>query len=190
MSTLNWDAIEKEAKEKGGNYKNWAENGEHDVKVESFELSDRGNGWFEFYFQEDEVKYPKLSVSFFGDDKVNFRAHYYKEMMVLLGTTEENARKAVSVCEGKDSRESIFKAYGEAFTRLANKHPKIKIEVRDQYDRDGNPVMSEKGTIYGESVFTQASGLQFRQKKNAQADTEVVPEDIPDEEIDLGDMPF
>lgn len=189
---LDWDAIEKEAKEKGGNYKDWAENGEHEVKVESFELSDRGNGWFDFQFQEDEVKYPKLSVSFFGDDKVNFRAHYYKEMMVILGTTEENARKAVSVCEGKDSRAAIFKAYGEAFTRLANKHPKIKIEVRDQYDRDGNPVMSEKGTVYGESVFTQASGLQFSQKRNAQpANQEVVPEDIPEDGEDLLDsIPF
>ena len=84
----------------------------------------------------------------------------------------------------------MHKAYADAFSRLANKHPKIKIEVRDQYDRDGNPVMSESGKIYGESVFTKASGLQFTQKKNSEPTKEVVPEDIPDEEIDLSDIPF
>lgn len=191
MVELNWDTIEKEANEK--RFKDYAENGEHEVKVKSAEVKDNGNGWFEFQFEEDDIfRYPKLSVAFFKDDKVNFRAHYYKEIMKLLGASEENARKATGVCESKDNRASVLKAYGEAFSRLANKHPKIKIEVRDQYDRDGNPVVSDNGTIYGESVFTQASGLQFSQKRNAQpANQEVVPEDIPEDGEDLLDsIPF
>lgn len=188
MAGLDWDAIEKEANEK--KFKDYAENGEYEAKVKSVDVKDYGSGWFEFQFEEDEVKYPKLSVAFFNDDKKNYRAHYYKEVMKLLGASEENARKAVDVCESKSERSSVLKTYGESFSRLISKHPKIKIEVRDQYDRDGNPVMSEKGTVYGESVFTQASGLQFKQKKNAQANTEVVPEDIPEGEISLDSIPF
>ena len=189
MAGLDWDTIEKEAADKK-QYKDYAGNGVHEVKVESAELKDNGNGWFEFKFQEDEFKYPKLSFAFFGDDKQNYRAHYYKEVMKVLGASEENARKACGVCESKDSRAEVHKAYADAFNRLASKHPKIKIEVRDQYDRDGNPVVSEAGNIYGESVFTKESGLQFKQKKNAQPTTEVVPEDIPEGEIDLSEIPF
>ena len=190
MSALDWDAIEKEASEQK-RFKDYAENGEHDVKVKSAALKDNGNGWFEFEFEEtDTLKYPKLSFAFFGDDKQRFRAHYYKEVMKVLGTSEDNARKAVDVCESKSDRSAVHKAYAVAFSRLASKHPKIKIEVRDQYDRDGNPVMSASGTVYGESVFTQASGLQFKQKRNSEPTKEVVPEDIPDEEIDLSEIPF
>lgn len=187
--SLDWDAIEKEANEK--KFKDYAPNGVHEVKVASAEVKDNGSGWFEFQFEEDEYKYPKLSVALFNDGKKNNRAHYYKEVMKLLGASEENARKATDVCEGKNDRPAVLKAYGEAFSRLANKHPKMSIEVRDQYDRYGNPVMSNSGTVYGESVFTKASGLQFKQKKNAQpASQEVVPEDVPEGDINLDKIPF
>ena len=91
--TLNWDAIEAEAANK--KFKDYAPNGVHKVTVESAKINENGNGWFDFQFEETEVKYPKLSFAFFGDDKQNRRAHYYKEVMKVLGATEENARKAV-----------------------------------------------------------------------------------------------
>lgn len=175
--TLNWDAIEKEAQE--NSFKDYAPNGVHEVTVESAKINENGNGWFDFQFKETEVKYPKLSFAFFGDDKQNFRAHYYKEVMKALGATEENARKAVDVCESKENRPAVHKAYADAFSRLAKRHPKIQIEVRDQYDRNGSPVVSENGNVYGESTFTKESGLQFAQKKKAQTQG-------GDLEIDLG----
>lgn len=190
MTTLNWDAIEAEAT--SNNFKQYANNGEHTVKVASVEGKDNGNGWFEIQFEESNVKYPKLSVAFFGDNKVNFRAHYYKEIMKLLGATEDSARKAVDACESKTNRGDVFKTYVDVFSRLAKKHPQIKIEVRDQYDRNGSPVCSAQGTVYSEAVFTKDSGLQF--KSNAPAKVSRSEEDPLSgaEEVDSLDdqLPF
>lgn len=190
MAGLDWNAIEAEAT--ANNFKQYANNGEHTVKVASIEGKDNGSGWFEMQFEESDVKYPKLSVAFFGDGKVNFRAHYYKEIMKLLGASEENARKAVEACEGKSSRDEVFKTYVDAFSRLAKKHPQIKIEVRDQYDRNGQPVRSAQGTIYGESVFTKDSGLQFKSNGASSADAQSENSDplAGAEKVDLSEEEF
>ena len=183
MSTLNWDEIEAEATN-NKQYKDYAPNGEHTVKVADAIKKDNGNGWFEFTFEDTEYKFPKLSFAFFSDEKVKYRAHYYKEVMKLLGCTEDQARKAVEACESKEGRANVHKAYGDAFGKLAKKHPQIKIEVRDQYDRDGNPVMSESGTIYGESVFAKSTGLQFPSNgaKKPMADPLAGAEEVSEEE--------
>lgn len=192
MANLDWSTIEAEANT-NKNFLDYAPNGEHTVKVDEVTKRDNGKGWFEFTFVDGEYKYPKLSFAFFGDDKVNFRAHYYKEVMKQLGASEEAARKAVEVCEGKSGRENIFKAYADAFNRLAKKHPELTIEVRDQFDRDGNPVRSANGTTYSESVFSRKSGLQF--PSNGVKKTETKAEDILEEgkeaeEIEISDLPF
>lgn len=158
--SLNWDEIEAEATS-NKQYKDYAPNGEYTVKVAEAIKKDNGNGWFEFTFEDTEYKFPKLSFAFFSDEKVKYRAHYYKEVMKLLGCTEDQARKAVEACEGKEGRANVHKAYGDAFGKLAKKHPQMKIEVRDQYDRDGNQVVSASGNVYGESVFAKSTGLQF-----------------------------
>jgi hypothetical protein len=189
---LNWDEIEAEAAE--NSFKQYAENGEHTVSVAEVVYKDNGNGWFEMTFEDSEVKYPKLSIAFFGDDKVKRRAHYYKEVMKLLGATEDQARKAVDTCESKNNRADVGKTYTDMFSRLAKKHPKMKIEVRDQYDRDGNPVCSAQGTIYGESVFSKDSGLQFKsngkQRNTNPTDDPLAGAEDVSEEIDLSDVPF
>ena len=109
--------------------------------------------------------------------------------MKLLGCTEDQARKAVEVCEGKDGRENVFKAYADAFGKLAKKHPQMTIEVRDQYDRDGNPVMSANGTVYGESVFAKKSGLQFPSNGAKKAQTASDPlegaEEVAEDDLAL-----
>lgn len=193
MTALNWETIEEEANN-NKNYKDYAPNGEYTVKVNEVTKRDNGKGWFEFTFVEGEFKYPKLSFAFFSDEKINYRAHYYKEVMKQLGASEDNARKAVEVCEGKSGRENVFKAYVDTFGRLAKKHPELTIEVRDQYDRDGNQVRSAQGTIYGESVFARKSGLQFPSNgapkaENKSDDVLEGAEEVTDEE-DLSALPF
>lgn len=189
--SLDWNTIEEESKN-NKQYLDYAPNGEHTVKVKEAAKRDNGNGWFEFTFEDAEYKFPKLSFAFFGDAKINYRAHYYKEVMKLLGCTEDQARKAVEVCEGKDGRENVFKAYADAFGKLAKKHPQMAIEVRDQYDRNGNPVTSASGTVYGESVFAKKSGLQFPSNKDRKAPTTSDPLDGAEEvaEDDALDLPF
>lgn len=188
MANLDWNTIEEESKS-NKQYLDYAPNGEHTVKVKEATKRDNGNGWFEFTFEDTEYKFPKLSFAFFGDAKINYRAHYYKEVMKLLGCTEDQARKAVEVCEGKDGRENVFKAYADVFGKLAKKHPEMAIEVRDQYDRDGNPVMSASGTVYGESVFAKKSGLQFPSNGAKKVQTTSDPlegaEEVEDDKLDL-----
>lgn len=189
---LNWDEIEAEASS-NKQYKDYAPNGEHRVKVKEIKKNDNGNGWFDFVFEETEYKFPKLSFALFSDAKIKYRAHYYKEVMKQLGASEENARKAVEVCEGKSSRADVHKAYADAFARLAKKHPEIEIEVRDQYDRNGDPARSDSGTVYGEAVFAKKSGLQFPSNGAKKAQTTSNPlegaEEISGEE-DLSELPF
>ena len=189
MSNLDWNTIEKEATT-NKQYLDYAPNGEHTVKVKEATKRDNGNGWFEFTFEDTEYKFPKLSFALFSDAKINYRAHYYKEVMKLLGCTEDQARKAVEVCEGKDGRENVFKAYADAFGKLAKKHPQMTIEVRDQYDRDGNPVMSANGTVYGESVFAKKSCLQFPSNVAKKVQTTSDPLEGAEEVEDDLSLPF
>lgn len=188
-NSLNWDDIEKEATT-NKQYLDYAPNGEHTVKVKEATKKDNGSGWFEFTFEDTDYKFPKLSFAFFGDTKVNYRAHYYKEVLKLLGCTEAQARKTVELCEGEDSREKVFGAYASVFDKLAKKHPQMTIEVRDQYDRDGNPVMSENGTVYGESVFAKKSGLQFPSNKPKKVQSFDDPLDGAEEIDPLESLPF
>jgi hypothetical protein len=188
MAKLDWEEIE-EAAMGNNQYLDYADNGEYKVKVAEVKSNANGSGWFDFTFQDTDVKFPKMSVAFFKDEKVKFRAHYYKEILKLLGCTEEQARKAVEVCEGKDDRELVRKAYAEAFGKLAAKHPSIDIEVRPQIDRDGNPVVSENGTPYSETVFGKKTGLQFSRKENKKpADPLDGAVELTTEETD--DLPF
>ena len=191
VTKLNWDEIEQEAAS-NKKFLDYAPNGEHRAKVKSVEKKDNGNGWFEIQFEDGEYKFPKLSFAFFSDEKIKYRAHYYKEVMKQLGAEEDQARKAVEICESKSSRADVHKAYAEAFNKLAKKHLTMPIEVRDQYDRDGNPVRSANGTIYSESVFHKATGLQFPSngaKKSAPKSDDILEQG---EEIDLGEdsLPF
>lgn len=171
MAKLDWEEIEKEAMS-NNQYLDYADNGEYKVKVDAVKGKTNGNGWFEFTFVNTDVQFPKMSVAFFKDEKVKFRAHYYKEIMKLMGCTEEQARKAVDVCEGKDERELVFKAYADAFNKLASKHPAIDIEVRGQFDSNGEPIVSDKGTQFSETVFGKKTGLQFSRKEEKKKEEE------------------
>ena len=49
--------------------------------------------------------------------------------MVVLGASEDNAKKAVEVCESKSGKDNIVKAYEAAFKKLLAKKPEVEIEV-------------------------------------------------------------
>lgn len=174
---LNWDTIEEENK---STFKPYVEDGTYEVTLDSVTQKTAGTGtiFFEFNFQEDDdVQYPKVSRAFFKDEKINFRAHHYKEIMKVLGASEDNARKAVETCEGKANREAIADAYTQTFNRLAQKHPKVKLEVTTEPARNG------KSYAHGE--FANPA-VHFSNKKQAKA-----AESLPtDNEIDNLDIPF
>lgn len=178
--TFNWDELDSQF---ANQFKAYAEEGTYDVKLDSVTQKVAGTGtiFFEFNFEEgEEVKYPKISRAFFKDEKKNFRIHHYKEIMKVLGASEENARKAVEVCEGKANREAIADAYTQTFNKLAQKHPTIKLEVSTEVNQ---------GKEYARGEFKDPS-VHFSNNKKESKPAEVVPTDIPEDDIDLSDIPF
>jgi len=179
---IDWEANEEENK---SNFKPYASDGPYEVKLDSVTQKTAGTGtiFFEFNFEEDEdVQYPKVSRPLFKDEKRSFRIHHYKEIMKVLGASEDNARKAVEVCEGKANREAIADAYTETFNRLAQKHPKVKIEV----SRD----LGSNGKNYARGEFADPS-IHFSNNNKTSKSAEVLPTDgeVADD-LDLDSIPF
>lgn len=188
---MDWNKIDEENKKE---FKDYVANGDYDVKLDSVVLKtfDNGGMAFKFAFEEtDTTKYPEATRSFFSDEKKNFRCYHYRNLMMVLGASKENAQKAVEACEGGKNREAVADKYAQAFNRLAQKHPVVKIEVRDQYDRDGKPRVSAKGKTYQESEFKDPS-VYFPSNKKSTQSGDILPSDGEVTEDDLSniDLPF
>ena len=65
----------------------------------------------------------------FKEGKDGWRQYHMKGLMVVLGASEDNARRAVEVCESKSGKDNIVKAYEAAFKKLLAKKPEVEIEV-------------------------------------------------------------
>ena len=174
---IDWNKIEEENK---SDFKPYADDGPYEVELDNVTQKTAGTGtiFFEFNFKEDDVQYPKVSRSLFKDEKMSFRIHHYKEIMKVLGASEDKARKAVEVCEGKPNREAIADAYTETFNRLAQKHPKVKIEV----SRD----LGSNGKSYARSEFADPS-IHFSNNNKTSKPAEVLP---TEDDIDALEIPF
>ena len=128
MAALDWDAM---SEQYGSKYKDYAPAGIWKAKVDSVEnrKSSTGTIWQEFKFQDSEkYAFPKVSHPL-SEKNANWRAWHWKELFMLMGATEENAKKAVESCEGKANFTQIQAAYCSAMERLVNKHPEIEIET-------------------------------------------------------------
>lgn len=175
----NWEELENNY---GGNFKPYIEDGKYDVALKDVTMKTASTGtiFFEFNFEEDEnVQYPKVSRAFFKDEKKGFRMVHYRNIMMVLGATKENAQKAVDVCEGKANREAVAEAYTQTFNRLSQKHPKVSLEVSTDV---------VNGKEYARGEFGDRSVHFSNNKKTEEKD--VVPTDIPEGEIDLDEIPF
>lgn len=123
-----WAKLEEEM---GGNYKNYAEDGNYEVKcndIEIKEVGENGSIIMKFKFEDTDVAFPSADhwLSFKND---NWRKYHNRNLMMVLGATKEAAQKAVDVCESKDEKEKIVKAYEQMFKKLLAKKPTVKIEV-------------------------------------------------------------
>lgn len=136
-----------EAKEEfKGNYLPYAQDGIYEATLKDVtkKVASTGTIFFEFNFENgDGVQYPKVSRALFKDEIRKFRAYHYAMIMVVLGVSESAAEKAVSVCENKANREAIADAYVQTFNRLAQKHPKVKLEVTTEVNNGKEYARSE-----------------------------------------------
>ena len=130
MST-NWDKIDEQYQSK---YKDYAPEGKHTTHVAAAEYREsslKKTPGIQFTFEDnDSYAFPKFGcthwLSFKNDE---WRMHHFKELMKVLGASEEDARKAVDACEGKKEQKDICKAYEAVFKKLADKHPEVEAVV-------------------------------------------------------------
>lgn len=126
---IDWDTVQESA---GGKYKNFYADGDYLAKcdgVEIKEVGDKGSVIMKFHFEETkEAQFPTADhwLSFKND---NWRIWHNKCLMVVLGATEDAAKKAVEMAESKAGKENIIKGYETMYKKLLAKKPEVKIEV-------------------------------------------------------------
>lgn len=187
---LDWDNIEKEVG--AVRYKGYAPNGEYEVKLDKVEVKDKdtwGCPKLAFSWQEDDqYKYPNSGLNHpLSLAKPAFRALHARGILMEFGVAKEAAQQAVETAERDQDRQKLAKAYQAIFDRIAQKHPVVKIIVRDQL-RDGKPVKSAKGTTYSESEFAnpalQIGGTPKKVESTSPLDA------LGGDEISGGEIPF
>ena len=184
--TINWEEAQANY---GSQFKEFAPNGVHSVKIEKVENRSSATSetiWQEFYpEQTDQYKFPKISHPL-SNKNLNWRAWHWKELFVLFGATEDAAKKAVESCEAKKSYADIASAYEQAMNRIATKAKAVDIEVW----REPNSV----GKVYAVADFNTGVRLN-RPEATSTATTASSADDIdlfsePAEDITEDDMPF
>lgn len=179
MAGLDWNDIQESV---GGNYKNYAEDGDYKVKCDSVEIKEVGqNGSviMKFGFEENDVQYPTADhwLSFKND---KWRQWHNKCLMVVLGATEDGARKAVEMAESKSGKDNIIKGYEACYKKLLAKKPEVEIEV---YTDNG----------YARAEFKDRSVAMPHDSEPAKEEKEDSPlagaEDASGE-IEMSDLPF
>lgn len=177
---IDWRKVEEDA---GSKYKNYAKPGTYKVKcvdVDIREVGTNGSVAQDFIFEEDDqYQYPKAThwLSFKND---SWRQWHNRQLMIVLGSSESTAEKAIDKIEALGDKEKIMKGYATAYKALLKKKPEVEIEVFP----DGK---------YSRAEFTDDTVAMPHDdtKSTAASDTdEVVPEDIEDGEIDLSEIPF
>ena len=180
MAGLDWDSIQESA---GGNYKNYAADGDFKAKcdgVEIKEVGDKGSVIMKFHFEEtDKGKYPTADhwLSFKND---NWRKWHNKCLMVVLGATEDAAKKGVEMAESKSGKENIIKGYEACYKKLLSKKPEVDIEV---YTENG----------YASAEFKDRSVAMPHGNEPAKENKEddiLADVENTSEEIDLSEVPF
>lgn len=151
---FNWDEEEKNA---GGNenFLEYAPNGEYKVKLDEVEVKDSPQ-WKSpmvvFSWQDGEYKYQKSVAHWLSMGNPSFRRVHMRNILMEFGASKENAQKLIEQADADGTRDKIVKGYRAMFNRLAQKQGEVRIVVRSQM-RDGKPVLSSNGTVFGESDF-------------------------------------
>ena len=176
---IDWDKIEKENTHVS-KYKDYAPEGTHTTRVKEVvaQAASTGTEGIRFVLADnDEYAFPKYGAVAWVSKKEGWRIHHMKELFIVLGFTEAQARKAVEQCEGS---EDLADAYLTMFEKALPKAKEVEVAVYrrnpdDQYTtwdfasekvRMGRPEKAEKKE---ESILDDAT-------------------EISDE--DAGDIPF
>lgn len=178
--SIDWDSVQESA---GGGYKNYYADGDYKAKcdgVEIKEVGQNGSVIMKFHFKEgDDGQFPTADhwLSFKNDA---WRQWHNKCLMVVLGATDDGAKKAVEMAESKSGKENIIKGYEACYKKLLAKKPEVEIEV---YTDENNYARAE---FKDRSVAMPHDG--DTSKKNSSDPLEGATD--ASDEIDLSDVPF
>lgn len=188
---MDWKAIDQELGSKS--FKGYAPEGEHEAKLKSVAIKDNPS-WkspaIDIEWEEDDqYKYPRNARHWLSLANEGFRGRHIRRMLVEFGISQAAAEQAIDGAEKKkENREDLVKAYQQIFDRAVSKHPTVKIVVRPQ-ERDGKPVLSDKGTAYTEAEFATRD-LNFGGAKKEEPKV-VSPSSLDAEELEFtGEIPF
>lgn len=131
---IDWNKVEEENKPM---YKDYAPEGVHKTKVEKVVIKKANSGTEGIEFKladNNEYAFPKYgAVAWLSTKNDNWRIHHMKELFVVLGFTEEQARKAVEQCEEKDD---MAKAYLAMFEKALPKAKEVEVDVYKRNEDD------------------------------------------------------
>lgn len=184
--SINWDDVQEKA---GGEFKNFYADGDYTVKCDGVEIKEVGtNGSviMKFHFEEGkDGQYPTADhwLSFKNDA---WRQWHNKCLMVVLGATDDAAKKAVEMAESKGGKENIIKGYEACYKKLLAKKPEVEIEVYTERNQSN-------GKDYARAEFCDRSVAMphgdGQPKENKATNPLAGAEDVSGE-IELGDFPF
>lgn len=174
--TIDWEKNEEENKSV---YKDYAPEGTHKTKIKEVLIrkASTGSEGIEFRLADnDEYAFPKYgAVAWLSTKNESWRIHHMKELFVVLGFTEEQARKAVENCEDKDD---LAKAYLSMFEKALPKAKEVEVDVFYRTPEDE----------YTTWDFKSEKVRMTRPEKDAKKETPA--EELTNAEIDLSDVPF
>lgn len=128
VATIDWAKVEEDNK---GDFKDYAPEGVFKTKIKEVILKEASTGskGIEFKLADNaDYKFPKYgAVAWVSLKNDNWRIHHMKELFVVLGFTEDQARKAVEACEDKEDK--LAEAYYDMFKKALPKSKEVEIEV-------------------------------------------------------------
>ena len=174
---IDWDDVQDKM---GGGFKNYYADGPYKAKCDGVEIKEVGSNGsviMKFHFEEtDEAQFPTADhwLSFKNDA---WRQWHNKCLMVVLGASEDAAKKAVEMAESKSGKENIMKGYEACYKKLLAKKPEVDIEVYTEGD-------------YARAEFKDRTvAMPHGDKQEKKTDEDVL---AGAEEVDLSDadLPF
>lgn len=131
---IDWEKNEEENKSE---YKDYAPEGKHTTKVGEVKLQEASTGSKGIRFvlaDNKDYAFPKYgAVGWVSTKNDSWRIHHMKELFVVLGFTEAQARKAVEQCEDKDD---LAKAYLDMFEKALPKSKEVEVVVFRVHEDD------------------------------------------------------
>lgn len=182
--SIDWDAVEKET---GGNYKNYAPEGRHNVTldgVEVHEVGSKGNYAVDLHFEETDTMQYQKATYWISKDKRNWRIKSMKDLITVLSGNEENAKKVCEMAESKGSFDYAVAGYEKALKTLAAKKIKTEIEVyfSGMYSQKGTPI--NNATLTDPRVYNKNVKKEGTNPLAGATDVDLSAED------DMGELPF